>query len=141
MNFCLPRPTAAALAFALLAFSSISYSQTMMARGEDRSIRPFSVHVPQAKLDDLRRRIAATQWPERETVTDSSQGVPLATMRELASYWATGYDWRRVEAKLNALPQFITEIDGLDIHLIHVRSRHANALPLVINHGWPGSII
>ena len=141
MNFCLPRPTAAALAFALLAFSSISYSQTMMARGEDRSIRPFSVHVPQAKLDDLRRRIAATQWPERETVTDSSQGVPLATMRELASYWATGYDWRKVEAKLNALPQFITEIDGLDVHFIHVRSRHANALPLVINHGWPGSII
>ena len=107
----------------------------------DASIRPFTVRVPQAKLDDLRRRIKATQWPEKETVADTSQGVPLATMRELANYWATGYDWRKVEAKLNALPQFITEIDGLDIHFIHVRSRHADALPLVINHGWPGSII
>jgi pimeloyl-ACP methyl ester carboxylesterase len=157
MNFCLPSPTAAALAFGLFAFSSISYSQTttvfdaettvaqatskQRARGEDRSIRPFTVQVPQAKLDDLRRRIKATQWPERETVADSSQGVPLATMRELANYWATDYDWRKVEAKLNVLPQFVTEIDGLDIHFIHVRSKHANALPLVINHGWPGSII
>ena len=146
------------LALGLLMFSSINYGQTMTisqtessvatatsqkqrVRGEDRPIRPFTVRVPQAKLDDLRRRIAATQWPEKETVADSSQGVPLATMRELANYWATGYDWRKVEAKLNALPQFITEIDGLDIHFIHVRSRHANALPLVINHGWPGSII
>jgi len=155
MNFHLPSPTAIALAFGLVAFSPISYSQTnsdgettvaqatskQRSRGEDRTIRPFTVHVPQAKLNDLRRRIAATQWPERETVADSSQGVPLATMRELANYWATGYDWRKVEAKLNALPQFITAIDGLEIHFIHVRSKHADALPLVINHGWPGSII
>jgi pimeloyl-ACP methyl ester carboxylesterase len=104
-------------------------------------IRPFSVAVPDEALDDLRRRIEATQWPERETVADDSQGVPLATMQKLARYWATEYDWRRVEAKLNGLPQFITEIDGLDIHFIHVRSQHEDALPLVVNHGWPGSIL
>jgi pimeloyl-ACP methyl ester carboxylesterase len=104
-------------------------------------IRPFRFRAPQSKLDDLRRRIRATQWPEKETVPDQSQGVPLATMRELARYWAEGYDWRKCEAKLNALPQFITEIDGLDIHYIHVRSKHSNALPLVVNHGWPGSVI
>ena len=103
--------------------------------------RPFRITVPEEALDDLRQRIAATQWPERETVADSSQGVPLATMQELARYWATDYDWRKVEAKLNALPQFVTEIDGLDIHFIHVRSRHEDALPLVVNHGWPGSVI
>jgi pimeloyl-ACP methyl ester carboxylesterase len=104
-------------------------------------IRPFSVAVPDEALDDLRRRIEATQWPERETVADDSQGVPLAAMRKLARYWATEHDWRRVEAKLNSLPQFITEIDGLDIHFIHARSKHEDALPLVVNHGWPGSII
>ncbi len=104
-------------------------------------IRPFSVAVPEEALDDLRRRIEATQWPERETVADDSQGVPLATMQKLARHWATEYDWRRVEAKLNSLPQFITEIDGLDIHFIHVRSKHEDALPLIVNHGWPGSII
>jgi len=108
---------------------------------EAGSIRPFKFHAPQAKLDELRRRIAATIWPEKETVTDSSQGVQLATMRELAQYWAKDYDWRKCEAKLNALPQFITEIDGLDIHFLHVRSKHENALPLVVSHGWPGSII
>ena len=108
---------------------------------DDNAIRPFHVSIPQAALDDLRRRVLATQWPEKETVTDTSQGVPLAAMQELARYWATDYDWRKVEAKLNALPQFITMIDGLDIHFIHVRSKHKNALPLVINHGWPGSII
>jgi pimeloyl-ACP methyl ester carboxylesterase len=108
---------------------------------DDNAIRPFHVSVPQAALDDLRRRVLATQWPEKETVTDTSQGVPLAAMQKLARYWATDYDWRKVEAKLNALPQFITMIDGLDIHFIHVRSKHKNALPLVINHGWPGSII
>jgi pimeloyl-ACP methyl ester carboxylesterase len=107
----------------------------------DRSIRPFTFRVPQAKLNDLRRRIAATQWPEKETVADSSQGVPLATMQVLARYWATDYDWRKCEAKLNALPQFITEIDGLNIHFIHVRSKHENALPLIVTHGWPGSVI
>ncbi len=104
-------------------------------------IRSFHVDVPDDALDDLRRRIAATQWPERETVADDSQGVPLAAMQKLARYWATDYDWRECEARLNALPQFVTEIDGLDIHFIHVRSQHEDALPLVVNHGWPGSII
>src|SRR5918992_1324783 len=104
-------------------------------------VRPFSIDVSEAALVDLRRRIAATQWPEKETVADESQGVPLATMQELARYWATDYDWRKCEAKLNALPQFLTEIDGLDIHFIHVRSKHDDALPLIVNHGWPGSII
>jgi pimeloyl-ACP methyl ester carboxylesterase len=105
------------------------------------AVRPFHVDVPDAALTELRRRIEATVWPERETVTDSSQGVPLATMRELARYWATDYDWRRCEARLNALPQFITEIDGLDIHFIHVRSQHDDALSLIVTHGWPGSVI
>jgi pimeloyl-ACP methyl ester carboxylesterase len=104
-------------------------------------IRRFSVTVRDEALDDLRHRIEATQWPERETVEDDSQGVRLAAMQKLARYWATGYDWRRVEAKLNSLPQFTTEIDRLDIHFIHVRSPHENALPLIVNHGWPGSII
>jgi pimeloyl-ACP methyl ester carboxylesterase len=105
------------------------------------AIRPFHVDVPDDALDGLRRRIAATQWPEKETVPDDSQGVPLATMQTLARYWATEYDWRRCEAELNALPQFVTEIDDLAIHFIHVRSQHEDALPLVVNHGWPGSII
>jgi pimeloyl-ACP methyl ester carboxylesterase len=104
-------------------------------------IRPFHIDVPQEELDDLRRRIGATNWPENETVTDQSQGVPLAMIQQLARYWMTDYDWRRCEASLNALPQFITELDGLDIHFLHVRSRHDDALPLIINHGWPGSII
>src|ERR1700723_851957 len=104
------------------------------------SIRPFQVNIPEAELTELRRRIIATRWPERETVADATQGVQLATMEALARYWATEYDWRKVEAKLNALPQFITEIDGLDIHFIHVRSKHENALPLIVTHGWPGSI-
>src|SRR5262245_4818581 len=106
------------------------------------SIRPFeSVPAPQAALDELRRRITATQWPEQETVGDASQGVPLAMMQELARHWATDYDWRKVEARLNDLPQFITTIDGLDIHFIYVRSRNKNALPLIISHGWPGSVL
>jgi pimeloyl-ACP methyl ester carboxylesterase len=104
-------------------------------------VRPFHIDIPDEALDDLRRRIAATNWPENETVSDESQGVPLALMQNLARYWATEYDWRTCEAALNALPQFITEIDGLDIHFIHVRSQHEDALPLVVNHGWPGSII
>ena len=103
--------------------------------------RPFRIDVPEEDLVDLRRRIAATQWPEKETVADESQGVPLGTIQELARYWATDYDWRKVEEKLNALPQFVTEIDGLDIHYIHVRSEHEDALPLIVTHGWPGSII
>jgi pimeloyl-ACP methyl ester carboxylesterase len=110
-------------------------------RNEGAVILPFSVHFPEAALIELRRRINATIWPERETVTDESQGVQLATMQRLARYWATDHDWRKCEAKLNALPQFITRIDGLDIHFIHVRSKHENALPLIVTHGWPGSII
>jgi pimeloyl-ACP methyl ester carboxylesterase len=104
-------------------------------------IRPFHVDVPQEELDDLRRRIGATNWPEKETVADQSQGVPLAMIQQLARYWMTDYDWRRCEASLNALPQFMTEIDGLDIHFLHVRSQHEDALPLIVNHGWPGSVI
>jgi pimeloyl-ACP methyl ester carboxylesterase len=104
-------------------------------------IRPFRVDVPDQALDDLRRRIAATNWPEEEPVADQSQGVPLAMMKELAIHWMTDYDWRTCEARLNAFPQFVTEIDGLDIHFIHVRSPHEDALPLIVNHGWPGSII
>jgi pimeloyl-ACP methyl ester carboxylesterase len=105
------------------------------------AIRPFHINVPEEALIDLRRRILATRWPERETVTDQSQGVQLAPMHKLARHWATDYDWRKVEAKLKALPQFVTEIDGLDIHFIHVRSEHEDALPLIVTHGWPGSII
>jgi len=104
-------------------------------------IRSFHVNVPESDLTELRRRIKATRWPERETVPDATQGVQLATMQTLARYWATEYDWRACEARLNAVPQFITEIDGLDIHFIHVRSKHDQALPLIITHGWPGSIV
>jgi pimeloyl-ACP methyl ester carboxylesterase len=107
----------------------------------DTTIRPFEVHLPDEDLADLRRRIAATRWPEKETVPDQSQGVQLETVQELARYWATGYNWRTCEAQLNAVPQFMTEIDGLGIHFIHVKSRHEDALPLIVNHGWPGSII
>ena len=107
----------------------------------DTSIRPFHIHFSDEALADMKRRIAATRWPDRETVADQSQGVQLATMQKLARYWATDYDWRRVEARLNALPQFVTTIDGVDIHFIHVRSKQPNALPIIITHGWPGSII
>src|SRR3954470_21093971 len=107
----------------------------------DETIRPFQFRARQADLDDLKRRILATRWPEKEPVNDQSQGVPLATMKALAHYWATEYDWRKVEARLNSYPNFITKIDGLDIHFIHVRSKHKNALPIIITHGWPGSII
>ena len=103
--------------------------------------RPFRVDVPEAELDDLRRRIEAARWPSQELVADRSQGVQLATMQALARYWATEYDWRRIEARLNGLPQFTTEIDGVDVHFIHVRSQHEDALPLVMTHGWPGSVI
>ncbi len=105
------------------------------------AVRPFHINVPEAELTELRRRINATKWPERETVTDASQGVQLATTQALARYWATDYDWRPCEAKLNALPQFMTEIDGLDMHFIHVRSKHEHALPLIVTHGYPGSVI
>jgi len=109
--------------------------------GGGTTIRPFRVNFPDADLDDLRKRISATRWPDRETVNDNSQGVPIEMLQGLSTYWATGYDWRKCEAKLNALPQYITEIDGLDIHFIHVRSKHEHALPLIVTHGWPGSII
>ena len=104
-------------------------------------VRPFRTDVPEAELEALRLRVAATRWPDKETVADHSQGVPLATIRELAHYWATGYDWRACASKLNALPQFMTEVEGLDIHFIHSRSQHENALPLIVTHGWPGSVI
>src|SRR5918995_1573486 len=109
--------------------------------GEEAAVRPFHVDVPEEKLAELRRRIAATRWPSKELVEDRSQGVQLATLRELARYWETNYDWRKAEAELNALPQFKTEIDGVDIHFIHVRSQHEDAIPLIMTHGWPGSVI
>ncbi len=111
------------------------------AAADDNTIRPFKVNVPDEQLVDLRRRIATTRWPDKETVADQSQGAQLAKLQELVRYWGSGYDWRKAEAKLNALPQFITMIDGVDIHFIHVRSRHPNALPLIVTHGWPGSVI
>jgi len=120
---------------------SASSSAKKDAGAQANLIRPFHVNVSEDALVDMRRRIAATRWPEKETVTDATQGVQLATMRKLAQYWATDYDWRKCEAQLNALPQFITEIDGLDIHFIHVRSKHPNALPVIVTHGWPGSIV
>jgi pimeloyl-ACP methyl ester carboxylesterase len=120
---------------------SDSHNEKQEASGGETGIRPFRFKVPAEVLVDLRRRLAATRWPGQETVTDRSQGVQLATMKELVRYWQTGYDWRKVEARLNTLPQFVTTIDGLDIHFIHVRSKHENALPVIITHGWPGSII
>ena len=120
--------------------ASPAFAQAGMSPKDD-SIRPFQVHVPDADLLELRRRVVATRWPARETVADESQGVQLARMQALIAHWGTGYDWRKVEAKLNALPMFVTEIDGLDIQFIHVRSRHAKAMPLIITHGWPGSVL
>jgi pimeloyl-ACP methyl ester carboxylesterase len=116
-------------------------SITEPAQESSEAIRPFQYHATDVELADLRRRISATRWPDRETVADPSQGVQLATVQNLATYWGTAYDWRKVEARLNALPQFVTTIDGLDIHFIHVRSKHKNALPVIITHGWPGSVI
>jgi pimeloyl-ACP methyl ester carboxylesterase len=116
-------------------------SQTRETTSTRLAVRPFHINIPEDAIADLRHRIAATRWPDKETVADSSQGVQLATMQKLARYWSTDYDFRRFEARLNALPQFMTEIDGLDIHFIHVQSRHDNALPLIITHGWPGSVI
>ncbi|QHG75112.1 epoxide hydrolase family protein [Ensifer adhaerens] len=134
----MPVVSRALLAVATLATAiSLQPVQVDAASGE---IRPYTVKVPDEQLAEMRKRINETRWPEKETVSDSSQGVPLATMRALSEYWAKEYDWRKGEAKLNAYPQFVTEIDGLDIHFIHVRSKHKDALPLVINHGWPGSV-
>jgi pimeloyl-ACP methyl ester carboxylesterase len=127
-------------ASAVVAASSLIPASAHAATTSD-AVRPFHISIPNEQLMDLRRRIVATRWPERETVTDDSQGVPLEMMQELARYWAKDYDWRKCEARLNALPQFMTEIDGLDIHFIHVRSQHQNALPMIVTHGWPGSVI
>jgi pimeloyl-ACP methyl ester carboxylesterase len=139
--------TAAAVAAASL--SQLAFAQDQQAitevkpaaNGDKTAIRPLRVHVPEAQLVDLRRRIKATRWPDKETVNDDTQGVPLALIQTLARHWSTDYDWRRCEAKLNALPNFLTDIDGLDIHFIHVRSKHENAMPLIVTHGWPGSVI
>src|SRR6266699_4964305 len=121
--------------------ASLLSGKFVAAADEGSAVRPLRINVPEEALVDLRRRIAATRWPDKETVADQSQGAQLAKLQELVRYWGTGYDWRKLEAKLNALPQFVTTIDGVDIHFIHVRSRHPNALPLLVTHGWPGSII
>ena len=136
---------------AVFGFTSLSWAQSPSpatsgstsggAAADDKAIRPFHFSASKEALADMRKRIAATRWPDKETVTDASQGVQFATMQKLARYWATDYDWRKCEAKLNVLPQFITTIDGVDVHFIHVRSKEKNALPLIITHGWPGSII
>src|SRR5882724_10782593 len=136
------RAAVASLVLATATIPALAGDMATSASKEDpTAIRPFHVHVPEKTLTDLRRRLAATQWPDKETVADDSQGVQLATMQKLVRYWATDYDWRKVEAKLNSYPQFVTTIDGVDIHFIHVRSKHKNALPLIVTHGWPGSII
>ncbi len=137
--------SAASIVTSLLPVSALAATQTRPqkedAMTDKAAIRPFHVNFPEADVADLRRRVNATKWPERETVADTSQGVQLSTMQSLARYWGTEHDWRKCEARLNAVPNFITEIDGLDIHFIHVRSKHPNALPIIITHGWPGSII
>jgi pimeloyl-ACP methyl ester carboxylesterase len=130
----------AAMGIAAAAAVGLFPAHTASAATSD-AIRPFRVNIPEEDLVDLRRRVKATRWPNKEIVADQSQGVRLATIQQLVHYWQTGHDWRKVEARLNALPQFITEIDGIDIHFIHVRSKHENALPLIVTHGWPGSII
>ncbi|MCA1401140.1 epoxide hydrolase [Bradyrhizobium sp. BRP56] len=132
--------TGAALGLAAAGFASIFPVRPAPAATNDAA-RPFRVDIPEADLVDLRRRLAATRWPDKETVADDSQGVPLAMLQDLVRYWQTNYDWRKVEARLNALPQFITEIDDVDIHFIHVRSKHEKALPMIVTHGWPGSVI
>jgi len=143
----LERPThraafrAGIIVFAAIVIPALSSARITAAENGDPAIRPFRLKVPDSELAELRRRIVATKWPEREPVADASQGVQLATMQKLARYWATDYDWRKFEARLNTLPQFVTEIDGLDIHFIHVRSKHPNAMPLIVTHGWPGSIV
>jgi hypothetical protein len=129
------------VAFAAAVTPAIAVDESAATSAEQpNAIRPFHVHVSDEQLSDLRGRIAATRWPDKETVADPSQGVQLAKLQELLRYWGTDYDWRKAEAKLNALPQFVTTIDGVDIHFIHVRARHQKALPLIITHGWPGSV-
>jgi len=136
------RKAVASLPLAAATIPALAGDKSGAATKKDsNAIRPFHINVPKAELTELRKRIRAMKWPTRELVPDPSQGVQLATMQKLADYWAKDYDWRKVEARLNALPQFITEIDGVDIHFIHVRSKHGNAMPLIVTHGWPGSII
>src|SRR5215510_7373426 len=130
-----------AVATTIVAAGTASLFPSRLVAAPDDAIRPFRINVPEDRLLDLRRRIAATRWPDKETVSDRSQGAQLEKMQELARYWGTDYDWRKVEARLNALPQFITTIDNVDIHFIHVRSHHPNALPVIVTHGWPGSVI
>ncbi|WP_250441642.1 epoxide hydrolase [Caballeronia sp. AZ1_KS37] len=139
----------AAASIAASALSRVAFADSIQSTadivqvksGDKTAIRPLRVHATDAQLADLKRRVQSTRWPERETVADASQGVQLATMQQLARHWSTAYDWRKLEARINAVPNFVTEIDGLDIHFIHVRSKHANALPMIVTHGWPGSII
>ena len=119
---------------------ALGAAPALAATADDVAIHAFRANVPQAAVDDMRRRLVATRWPEKETVADNSQGPPLAQLKELVGYWGSGYDWRKAEAQLNAFPQFMTRIDGVDIHFIHVRSKHKNALPVIISHGWPGSV-
>jgi pimeloyl-ACP methyl ester carboxylesterase len=129
------------IVFLLITVATVTSVVASIATAQDKSIRPFHISIPEEQLIDLRRRIAATRWPDAETVDDSSQGVQLKKLKPLVQYWGSQYDWRKAEAKLNSLPQFVTNIDGLDIHFIHVRSRHKNALPVIVTHGWPGSVI
>ena len=121
--------------------ATVLSAASVRSQSEDSTVRSFTINTSDENLIDLRRRVAATRWPDKELVSDQSQGVQLATIQSLASYWQTGYDWRTCEATLNALPQFMTEIDGVDIHFIHVRGNREDALPLIVTHGWPGSII
>ena len=130
----------AAVGIAAVISTSVFPLRGAAAAGES-TIRPFHIAVPEEELLELRRRVLATRWPDRETVSDQSQGIPLAKLQSLVNYWGTAYDWRKIEAKMNRLPQFMTNIDGIDIHFIHVRSKHPNALPVVITHGWPGSVL
>src|SRR3974390_611320 len=134
-------PRRSLLAIAATAGAVSLLPEHLAAATDSSAIRSFHVHVPEAELADLRRRVLATRWPGKELVSDPSQGVQLATMQKLARYWSTDYDWRKCEARLKALPHLITEIDGVDIHFIHVRSKNDDALPLIVTHGWPGSII
>ena len=135
--------TSAAVGFITVAKAGAAIAKPLgiVADGAPDEIRPFRIDVPEAALQDMKRRIATTRWPDRETVPDSSQGVQLGRLQALCDYWETSYDWRKIERQLNALPQYVTQIDGLDIHFLHVRSRNPNALPLIITHGWPGSIL
>jgi pimeloyl-ACP methyl ester carboxylesterase len=137
----IPATTTGSEALALHVTVTDAQSKSPAANNSAESIRPFKIHFKDADLDDLRKRIKATKWPKRETVADATQGVQLATIQKLADYWANDYDWRQAEAKLNSFPNFITNIDSLDIHFIYVRSKHPNALPLIVTHGWPGSVI